>query len=145
MLLVNHGKAKVLKNGVFLKKRMRSDHHLNFAGRDLFQKLLSFGFPDSPSNDAYAIVQTPEYALRVDEMLLGQDSGWRHQCSLIPIFDCNDNSLECNDRFPASDVALHQTHHRIRRLEVVHDFLQYTLLGTSWMKGQNHFHPLPDT
>src|SRR5690349_6166135 len=109
MLLINHDQAQALKNRVLFDKRMRSDNHLNFAGRDLLENRLLLGFPDPPSNACNFVVEWSQDSLCIDNVLFRENLGWRHEGSLETIADGDHNRLKCDNRLTASHIALQQT------------------------------------
>src|SRR5262245_10155110 len=75
-------------------------------------------------------------------MLLCEDFGGRHDCRLITVLYGNDHSFESDDGLSASDIALHQPVHGMRRLQVLDDFFEHALLRRCWMKWKNALHPV---
>src|SRR5207253_1117230 len=64
--------------------------------------------------------------------------------SLVAIRYSNDGRFQCDDRFPASHVALQEPDHRISGLAVIHDFFQDAFLCRRRMERKNRLHLLPD-
>ena len=60
----------------------------------------------------------------VDEVLLGQDLGRRHERHLQAVLHRDERRQQRDDRLARADVALQQPVHRLRPLQVVDDLLQ---------------------
>src|SRR5467141_1165220 len=144
MLLVHNHEAESVEDRLLLDKSMRSYNHMDLASRNLFQQFLLLGLLHAAPDDANAIAQRVKDALCIDVMLLGKDLRGRHQRRLVSVLNCNHDGLKRNDGLAAAHVSLQEAIHRIRGLQVVHDFLQNTLLRCSGMKRKNRLHLLPD-
>ena len=144
MLLVDDHQAEFVEDRMLFNESVRSNDHLNLSRRDFLQQFLPFGFLDAAPYNAQTITQRVQNPLRVDVMLFSQDFGRRHEGRLISVFNCDDDRLERNNGLAASNITLQQAIHRIRRLQIVHDFLQDALLRDCRMNRQNCLHLLPN-
>src|SRR5262249_37249598 len=144
-LFINNDKSQVFEHGLIFDEHVRPDEKIHFAGGGLLQQFLSLRLLDASANDSDAIVQRAKYTLRINEVLLGKYFGRRHQGSLVTVFDGDDDRFKGNNGFPASYVSLHQPDHRIRGLQIIHNFLQHSLLRGRRMKRENLLETLART
>ena len=71
------------------------------------------------------------------EVLLGQDLGRRHERDLQAVLHRDQRGQQRHDRLAGADVALQQTIHRLRPLQVVDDLLQRRPLSGGELEWQH--------
>ena len=67
-------------------------------------------------------------------MLLRQNLCRRHERSLEPGFDCEQDRCDCHDGFSRADVALQQAVHRMLRGKIAPDFCDHSVLRIGELK-----------
>ena len=118
VLLVDDGHREIAEVDLLLDERMRPDDDLRIARRDQLpdHRVLLRAQRARQQRDT----DTERSAQLVDreEVLLGQRLGRRHQRALTPQLDRAEQRVQCDDGLPRPDLALEETLHRERPVEV---------------------------
>ena len=69
-------------------------------------------------------------------MLLGQDFGRRHQCSLVASADGQEHRQQRHHRLAGADITLHQAVHRMAPGQITADLLQHSKLSFGEPEGE---------
>ena len=137
MLLVDDDEAELMKAHVALHERVRADDEMDAAGFDLGQLLLSPRRSRRARQQGDAEARRLKQARDVEEMLLGQDLGRRHERDLQPVLHGDERGQQRDDRLARADVPLQQPVHRLRALQIVDDLLQRLLLPACQTERQH--------
>ena len=143
VLLVHDNQAEVFEFHAILNQRVRSDHKLRVALRNVTPHVALSVQLERAGEQHDAVTGLFQNLPCRKIMLLRQNLGRRHERDLIAVFDSDDRGLESDNRFARADIALQQTPHRVRRLHVGRNLLEYALLRRRRMKGQNLLDRLP--
>ncbi len=137
VLLVDHHQAQILECDLLLEQRMGADQNVDTALLERVHDLgaLAAFLAAGEQRDA----QAASLAERADgpKVLARQQLGRRHQCGLRAGLDRSRHGQQRHHRFAAADIALQQTKHALRTVEVGIDFGQRADLGTGEGEGQS--------
>ena len=78
-----------------------------------------------------------EQVLEVEIVLAGEDFGGREHRRLIAVLDRDHRGFGGHQRLAAAHVALQQAAHRMRRLHIISDLLQHSLLRAGGFERQH--------
>ncbi len=106
MLLVDDHQSDVGELDFFFQQRVRANHQLRIALRDMptdlpFSVVLQRA--SQKDNTISGVLQNPACGKIV---LLRKDLRWRHQRDLAAVLNRDDSRLEAYDRFAGADVPL---------------------------------------
>ena len=137
VLLVDDHESEPAERDVALNERVSADDEVNRAGCDLGQLLASGGRRRRARQKRDAKPRIAEQARDVQEVLLREDFGRRHEGDLEAVLHLDKRRKERDDRFSRADVALEQPVHRMRPLHVVDDFLECLFLPVRQLERQH--------
>ena len=144
MLLVDDHEAELFEADIALHERMRA-HHERDRPRLHFSELLTpCGGRRRPGQQRDAEARGLEQTRDVQEMLLGENLGRRHEGDLQSVFHLDDGRQQRNYCFTCADVPLEEPVHRLRPLQIVDDFLQRLLLAVGQAERQHTARRLAD-
>ena len=139
MLLVDDHQPKLVELDRLLDERVRADHQLCVALRDVVARLLLAARFLRAGQQHDAIARALQDAPRRQVMLRCKNLRGRHQRDLVAVLDGDDRSLEGDDGFAGADIALQQATHGRGFHHVIGNFFQHALLRRRGMKRQNAF------
>ena len=114
---------------VALDQRVRADHQLDRARFDLARAASRrAAAPVDPVSSATRKRDACSSREMLQEVLLGQDLGRRHERHLQAVLHRDQRGQQRDDGLAGADVPLQQPVHRLRPLQVVDDLLQRLLL-----------------
>ncbi len=137
MLLVDDDKSKLPEADRILDQRMRADDHVERAAGELRLHLAALLCGRRPGEDRDAKARRLEQAPDVDEVLLGENLGRRHEGDLETVLHRDDRRHQRHDRLAGSDVALQQPVHRLRTLHVLDDLGDDLLLVAGQLERED--------
>ncbi len=137
MLLVDHHETKPVKGDVSLHQRVRADDQVDRAGLDLGQLRTPRRRTGRTGQQGDPETRRLQQLGDAEEVLLGQNLGRRHERDLQAIFHRDQRRQQRDDGLPCPDVALEQAIHRLRPLQVVHDFLERRALARRQLERQH--------
>ena len=137
VLLVDDDQTELLEPDVAFDQRVRADDEVNRAGFDLGQLLAPRGRGRRAGQQRDAEPRRLQQPRDVEEVLLGQDFGRRHERDLEAVLHRDQRREQRDDRLPRPDVALQQPVHRLRTLQVVDDFLERLPLAAGELERQH--------
>ncbi len=129
VLLIDDSETKLVKNNPFLQHRMGADNHIHGSGTDFLQSLFSGLCRGRTGKINGAEAQPLKPGLKLQKMLFGKNFRWRDHRDLGVVFDGHQGAHQGHDRFAATDIALQQSIHRMRRHHVLLDFVQNPALS----------------
>src|SRR6185503_3183671 len=121
LLLVDDREAELREGDALLEERMGPYRELRLPARDRVERRLLRACLEAPGNPRYAHAQRLEPVRELEEVLLGEDFGRRHQRRLPAVLDGLQRRERRDQRLAAADVALQQTAHRVRLRELLGD------------------------
>ncbi len=137
MLLVDDDQAELVELHRLLNERVRANHQLRVALRDVVARLLLAARLLRAGEQNDAIAGGFQNAARRQVMLRGQNFRGRHERDLVAVLDGDDRSLEGDNGFAGADVALQQAAHGRGLGHVAGNLLEHALLRSRGMKRQN--------
>ena len=123
MLLVDDDQPELAERDVILHERVRADDQVERAAGELRLRLAALPRRRARRSAAPRGSATTPAAANVDEVLLRQDLGRRHERDLEAVLHRDERRQQRDDRLARTDVALQQPVHRLRPLHVVDDLL----------------------
>ena len=136
MLFIDDHQAKVFELHIVLKQGMGADHHFQLALKQLLQNRLALLALVATAEPADLKAERLEPLHKVVAVLLGQQFGGCHQRNLIARFDHVQRSQCRNHGLAATDITLHQAHHRMTLLHVGQHLLHHALLCAGQLERQ---------
>jgi hypothetical protein len=124
VLLVDHHEPELSEPDVAFDQRVRADDQLDGPGFDFGELLAPRSRRRRAGEQRHAKPRRLQQPRDVEEVLLGQDLGRRHEGHLQAVLHRHERGEQRDDRLAGADVALQQPVHRLRTLQVVHDFLE---------------------
>ncbi len=140
MLLVDDDQAELVELDRLLDERVRADHQLCVALRDVMSRLLLAARLLRSGEQYDAIAGGFENAARRKIMLRRENFRGRHQRDLVAVLDGDDRCFERDNGFARADIALQQTAHGRGLGHVGGNFFQHALLRRRGMKRQDALH-----
>ena len=137
MLLVDDHQAELVEFNRLLNERVRADHQLRVALRDVVARLLLAADFLRAGEQNDAIAGGFEDVARRKIMLRGKNLGRRHQRDLVAVLYRDDSGLQRDDGLAGADIALQQAAHGRGLGHVVGNLLQHALLRGGGMKRQD--------
>ena len=142
LLLVEDDEPELLRDDVAREDAMRPDEHVDLALLELLQHRLHLGrAPEARDHlDAHR-----EVAVAVAErvpVLLGEDRGRAEDEHLAPVDRDREGGPDGDLRLAEADVAADEPVHRLRRLEVLLDRLDRSLLVVGLAVRERRLEPL---
>ena len=137
VLLINHRQPEPGRGRFVVKQRVRADINLRRRPAKNLRQITAdhFLFPRAGAQrqpHAERLQPTAKH----QEMLLGQDLRRRHERGLIPGLHAEQHRRDGDERFARADVALEQSVHRPRRLEIGADFGDGAALRAGRREGE---------
>ena len=144
MLFVDDDQAELLEADVALHERVGADDEVHRAGFDLGELLPPGLTTRGPGQQRHAKARRLQQPRDVQEVLLGQNLGRRHERHLQAVLHRDERRQQRHDRLARADVALQQAVHRLRPLQVVDDFLQRLPLPRRQLERQHAARRFPN-
>ena len=136
VLLVDDRQREALERDVLLEQRVRADGDLDRARREVgFECRAHFaGLPAGQQRDSNAERFQPR--VEVARVLLGEQFRRRHHGRLCAVLHRTHRGQRGDHRLARADVALHQSHHRMRPLEILRDLGPHARWAPVSLKGR---------
>ena len=144
MLLVDDHQPEFVKRHRVLDERVRANDKVNRARGQLRLDLTAFFRRRRASDERHAEARGFQQPANGDEVLFGQDLGWRHEGNLEAVLHRHDCGDQRDDGLARSDIALEQTVHRLRPLHVFDDLGNHLLLIAGELERQHAARGLAD-
>ena len=145
MLFVDHGQSQFRERDALLKQRVRTDRELRGSTRDRLYRGAFFFCFEAAREPGNVHTQRQQQRGQFSIVLLRQNFGRRHDRRLKSVVDRLCGGKCGNNRFAATNVALQQSLHRMRRGEIGGDFPPGTQLCSSERKRQRLFERLRES
>src|SRR6185312_6555224 len=129
--------AKFIEFNFLLDQRVRPDHQMSIAVRDVTPCVALGFFILRSSQQDHTIASVLQDLTRGKIMLRGQYLRGGHQRDLVAVFNRDDGGLQRNNRLTRAYVALQQATHWRRLLHVSRNFFENSLLSGSGMERQD--------
>ena len=136
VLFIDDNKAQGLEQYTGLKQGMRANHNICFTRGNRFQFLRSFSALVGTRQTDNLQTHRREPFAEIGPMLLGQNLGWRHQCTLKSGFYHRQAGERGNHCFSTTNVTLEQAHHWLAAFKILHQFFHHTLLSPCQLEWQ---------
>ncbi|MCY1423140.1 hypothetical protein D9M71_388470 [compost metagenome] len=135
VLLVDDHQGQALELHLVLEQRVGADHHGRATG-DLLQGSSSGLALELAGEPGDLDAQWLQPLAEVQEVLLGEDFGGRHQRHLVAGLQGLQGGKGGDHRLAGADVALHQAQHGFLLCQVIGDFRTDPLLGAGGLEAK---------
>ena len=136
VLLVDHGKCKVVKGDVLLKKRMRADQKIDIAECETVKNLFTCGSAFAAGQDSDTNGGGFGERCNGRKMLTGENFRRCHKGCLTAGFNDGGGGGQGHNRFSGTDIALQQTQHSLGTGKISDDVIHCLLLRMRERIGQ---------
>jgi hypothetical protein len=142
MLLVDHGESELAEGNALLNQRVRADHHVDGAGRELGGDLATFARGRCAGQQREPEPRVFEQTTDIEEVLVGENLRRRHEGNLQAILHRDQRGHQRHNRLSGPHVPLEKAIHRLRTLHVGNNFANRRFLISRELERQHGAHGL---